>query len=222
MLPPPSHGSYCTSGIVDPSYVQHVGDGGPVQRPESIKEQRLMKACTALEVDTFLLRSELFPTHSPVGEAFREVTSQPQRWKRGTFPVDITAKTPTGALLCRAKPAQSQEEGGTLLTSSIQPQLCSCHRPRAQLVFQPLHLDVVELPLLTLNLDEEQGQATGTLGPWEGVKRDFITMREGRKRVFLQLVPPSNRIALPGLQHPGQGKCHIRISCRHEPFETLR
>lgn len=28
MLPSPSHGSYCTNDIVDPSYVQHVGDGG--------------------------------------------------------------------------------------------------------------------------------------------------------------------------------------------------
>lgn len=65
-----------------------------------------------------------------------------------------------------------------LCSGSLQPQLCCCHLPRAQLVLQPLHLDAVQVPLLIPNPQEEQGQASGALGTLQGTQRGLCNKEE--------------------------------------------
>lgn len=70
-LPSPSHGSYCTNDVVDPRYVQHVGDGGhsttfcrdlkprrnkgrckPVAQPGKLKHVYLSDTCVGRQTGT--------------------------------------------------------------------------------------------------------------------------------------------------------------------------
>lgn len=101
----------------------------------------------------------------PVGEGFCGTGSLLQTWMRGNsstvHPHEQSAMPRMPSPKRRWKWCPTYQ----LCFSSIQPQLCCCHLPCAQLVFQPLHSDIVQLLVFISNLQEEQRQATGTLGP---------------------------------------------------------